>query len=101
FARLGRWHPRFGSPVWSLAVQAVISLVMIAGVGTEGGRATINGLLTSAGSAPLVWEGHGGFRSLLDCSAPIFWLFFLATGVSLLVLRFTDSDRERPFAVPL
>src|SRR5262249_4419075 len=43
----------------------------------------------------------GGFDTLLTCTAPIFWLFFLATGVSLFVLRERDRDRERPFKVPL
>jgi amino acid transporter len=44
---------------------------------------------------------NGGFETLLACTAPIFWLFFLATGVSLFVLRERDRDRDRPFKVPL
>jgi basic amino acid/polyamine antiporter, APA family len=34
-------------------------------------------------------------------TAPVFWLFFLLAGVSLLVLRRRDRDAPRPFRVPL
>jgi basic amino acid/polyamine antiporter, APA family len=47
------------------------------------------------------WEGHGGFDTLLKCTAPSFWIFFLLTGLSLFVLRERDPDIERPFKVPL
>jgi basic amino acid/polyamine antiporter, APA family len=36
----------------------------------------------------------------LICTTPLFWLFFLLTGLSLFVLRQRDPDIERPFAVP-
>ncbi|MGL4552493.1 MAG: APC family permease, partial [Gemmataceae bacterium] len=42
----------------------------------------------------------GGFDTLLTCTAPIFWGFFLLTGVSLFVLRERDTHLERPFKVP-
>jgi amino acid transporter len=38
---------------------------------------------------------------LVAGTAPIFWAFFLLTGVSLLVLRWRDPGRERPFSAPL
>jgi APA family basic amino acid/polyamine antiporter len=41
-----------------------------------------------------------GFDTLLTCTAPIFWAFFLLTGVSLFVLRERDHHIERPFKVP-
>ncbi len=34
-------------------------------------------------------------------TSPLFWLFFLLTGVSLLVLRRRDPGRPRPFSTPL
>jgi len=34
-------------------------------------------------------------------TAPVFWLFFLLTGVSLLVLRRREPEVARPFTVPL
>src|SRR5262249_41495745 len=49
FAWLGQWHPRLGSPVWSLLVQALISIAMIGAVGTEPGRKSIDRALTTAG----------------------------------------------------
>jgi APA family basic amino acid/polyamine antiporter len=41
----------------------------------------------------------GGFDTLLTCTAPVFWVFFLLTGISLFVLRERDKEVERPFRV--
>lgn len=67
---------------------------------------------------PMVWEdswkaglelgpgakatelAKGGFDTLLTCTAPIFWGFFLLTGLSVFVLRERDTHLERPFRVP-
>ena len=38
---------------------------------------------------------------LVDGTAPVFWLFFLLTGVAVFVLRFVDPQLDRPFHVPL
>ena len=46
-------------------------------------------------SAPSVSEPE------LTFTAPVFWLFFLLSGVSLFVLRTRDPDTPRPFKVPL
>jgi amino acid transporter len=101
FAALGRWHPRLGAPHWSLLVQALICLSMIVVVGSEMGRNAVNGLLTRLGADAVQWSGHGGFDILVICSAPIFWAFFLLTGISLFVLRVKDRSLARPFSVPL
>jgi amino acid transporter len=37
----------------------------------------------------------------VEYTAPVFWLFFLLTGVSLLVLRRREPHAVRPFRVPL
>jgi APA family basic amino acid/polyamine antiporter len=100
-SRLGVWHAKMRSPVAALLVQMAITLTMIALVGTLRGRAWIDGALTSVGLSPASFSGHGGFDTLLSCTAPVFWLFFLLTGVSLFRLRQTDPDRPRPFRVPL
>lgn len=42
----------------------------------------------------------GGFDTLLTCTSPIFWAFFLLTGISVFVLRERDKDIDRPFKVP-
>ena len=105
FAWLGRWDRRLGSPVWSLAAQLAIILGMIWAVGSEAGRAGINRLfstplLSFLGFEPLRWEGHGGFETLLRCTAPAFWLFFLLTGLCVFILREKDRDIDRPFRTP-
>ena len=38
---------------------------------------------------------------MVDFTAPVFWLFFLLVGVSLIVLRRREPEVERPFRVPL
>lgn len=102
FARLGRWHPRLGAPLWSLVTQAVFGLSMILGVGTETGRGWLDACMTGIGLSPLPWERFGGgFDTLVAGTAPVFWLFFLLTGISLFVLRRKDRDLPRAFSVPL
>ncbi len=79
FAWLGRWNGAAGTPVNALLVQgaAALALVML-------GAAT-----------------RKGVETMVEYTAPVFWLFFLLTGVSLLVLRVRDPQTPRPFQVPL
>jgi basic amino acid/polyamine antiporter, APA family len=100
-SRLAAWHPRLRSPVTSLLAQLSITLLMIVLVGTSSGRGAIDASLLSLGLAPATWSGHGGFDTLLSCTAPVFWSFFLLTGLSLFRLRRLEPDRVRPFRVPL
>ncbi len=37
----------------------------------------------------------------MDRTAPIFWFFFLLTGLALFVLREKNKHLERPYSVPL
>jgi basic amino acid/polyamine antiporter, APA family len=46
------------------------------------------------------WTGSG-FRSMVEFTAPVFWLFFLLTGLALFVLRRREPQVDRPFRVPL
>jgi amino acid transporter len=101
FAPLSRWNPRLGSPVWSLVTQAAITLIMIAAVGTKVGQSWLNQLFVQARLGEVSWEGRGGFGTLLQCSAPIFWIFFSLSALSLFVLRFKNPGKDRPFSVPL
>jgi amino acid transporter len=80
FAPLGRWNYRWGTPVRSLVVQAVICIVTVAVVG-------------------LCFEGSA-FGFLVKCTAPVFCVFFFLTGTSLIVLRFKEPGVERPFVAP-
>lgn len=79
FARLGRWHPRLGTPVNALLTQSAIALILV-----------LLGALT-----------RQGFATMVEYTAPVFWLFFLLTGVSLFVLRARFPQASRPFRVPL
>jgi len=73
FGLLGRWHQALGTPVVALAVQGGISLA----------------IAVAAGSF---------FRAILY-TAPVVWLFFLGTGLSLFVLRKRFPQRARPYNV--
>ncbi|MCX7275223.1 MAG: amino acid permease, partial [Burkholderiales bacterium] len=42
----------------------------------------------------------GGFKAMVEFTAPVFWLFFLLSGLSVFVLRRKDPDTPRPFKVP-
>jgi amino acid transporter len=101
FAQLARKSPRFGSPVWSIAAQAAITSAMILIVGTETGQQLLNGTFSSLAIDEVDWIGKGGFDTLLRCTAPVFWLFFLLTSLSLFILRLREPGIERPFRTPL
>ena len=101
FSVLARWNHRLGAPIWSLLVQALIAIGLILAVGTEAGRNGMDNTLLALVGKTMPWERYfGGFDTLLAGTAPVFWLFFLLTGVSLFVLRFKDGNRPRPFRVP-
>lgn len=79
FSALGKWDARASAPVNALIVQALVSLALIG-----------LGLLT-----------RKGFETIVEYTAPVFWLFFLLAGISLFVLRGKEPHAERPFRVPL
>jgi amino acid transporter len=103
FALLGRWSRLFRTPVWALLAQALISIGMILALGTPEGQQSINDALTRVGLNPETqdWKPYDAFDMLVSCTAPVFWLFFLLTGFSLLRLREKDAGTPRPFSVPL
>ena len=75
---------------------------LILGIGTVAGRAVIDAGLQAFGAAPLPWERFGGgFDTLVAGTAPVFWLFFLGTGIATLRLRRLEPERPRPFRIPL
>ena len=75
---LGRWHPVTRTPVNALLTQGVMALALVA----------LGGLT------------RNGFETMVEYTAPVFWLFLFLTGVALFVLRRRDPDRSRPFRVP-
>jgi basic amino acid/polyamine antiporter, APA family len=101
FGVLSAWHRTRGVPVASLLAQTGVTLLLIWLVGTQSGRKAIDAVVSNFGFGTLSWAGHGGFETLLRCTVPVFWMFFLMTGVSLFILRARDPEAERPFRVPL
>jgi APA family basic amino acid/polyamine antiporter len=101
FGWLGHWKPGKRAPVLALLAQAALTLGMIFALGTEKGHELINQLLETIGRRPEApWQSGKAFETLVDHTAPVFWVFFLLTGVSLFLLREKDPG-IRPFSVPL
>ena len=102
FARLASWDQRRGAPAAALIAQGVIALLLVLAVGTAVGRQVIDTTLQAIRLPALPWEEYyGGFETLVAGTAPVFWGFFLLTGIALFVLRQRDPHRHRPFTVPL
>ncbi len=102
FEKLGHWHPKLGSPVWSLIVQAALTSLLIVTVGTETGRRCVDAVVTTVGRDPVPWENFGGgFDTLLAATAPVFWSFFLLSGTTVFVFRIRQPEADRPFRTPL
>lgn len=102
FGFLGHWKPGRGAPVLAMLVQAILTLIMIAILGTRDGHELVNQGLDLIGLSPenRNWAPYEAFDSIVSHTAPVFWTFFLLTGVALFVLRQNDPQRERPFKVP-
>ncbi len=79
FGFLGRWSARANTPANALIVQGAVALLLV-----------LLGTLT-----------RKGFSTIVEYTAPVFWLFFLLTGISLFVLRAKEPEVKRPFRVPL
>ncbi|HEY6865322.1 MAG TPA: APC family permease, partial [Burkholderiales bacterium] len=76
---LGHWNEATGSPRNAYLVQGAIALLLV-GIGTRERK---------------------GFETLVEFTAPVFWTFFLMTGLALFVLRARDAGTSRPYKVPL
>jgi basic amino acid/polyamine antiporter, APA family len=79
FARLGNWRESGSTPANALVLQGGITLLLI---------------LAAALTA------KDGFDAMVAYTAPVFWTFFLLTGVTLFVLRAKDPAGGE-FKVPL
>ncbi|GGC34272.1 amino acid permease [Novosphingobium marinum] len=76
---LARWDAERHSPSNALLLQGGIALLLVA-----------------AGAM-----ARDGFQLAVEYTAPAFWFFFLAVGVSLFVFRARQPHMVRPFTVPL
>jgi amino acid transporter len=105
FAPLSRWDPRWGTPARSLLLQGVLGAGMVVGVAlTTDGRVGqfVQGVLSPDLTADGSLASHirDGFDALVVWTAPVFWLFFLMSAASVMILRRKDRGIERPFPVP-
>lgn len=73
FQPLGKWNRRLGTPVWALIVQGALSLAIV-----------------------LV---AGSFIDTILYTAPVVWVFFLATAFSVFILRHKEPQILRPYKV--
>ncbi len=77
--KLALWDGQRGTPVNAMWAQSVAALLLV---------------LLGA------WTGSG-FKAMVEFTAPVFWLFFLLSGLALFVLRRREPLAARPFKVPL
>lgn len=75
---MGRWQGERHAPMVGFIVQAAIAFALI-----------VFGALEK-----------DGFSTMVEFTAPVFWFFFMLSGIALLVLRRRDPERPRPFRVP-
>lgn len=76
---MNTWRGDRNTPVVGFIVQAAIALALIAFGAVE----------------------KDGFATMVEFTAPVFWFFFMLSGISLFVLRRRDVAISRPFRVPL
>lgn len=79
FSFMGHWQSERNSPAVGFLVQAAITLALIAFGAIE----------------------KDGFSTMVEFTAPVFWFFFMLSGVALFVLRRREPGATRPFEVPL
>ena len=74
FNWVGKWNPRTNTPVRALVLQGLVSLIVI--------------------------SIAKSFENALIYTASAVYTFYLATGISVAVLRRTNAETPRPFKVP-
>jgi APA family basic amino acid/polyamine antiporter len=79
FAFMGEWRGERNLPVVGFIVQTAITLALIAFGAVE----------------------KDGFATMVEFTAPVFWFFFMLSGISLFILRRKNPALPRPFSVPL
>jgi amino acid transporter len=79
FGFMAGWRGERNLPAVGFLVQTAISLALI-----------VFGMLEK-----------DGFATMVEFTAPVFWFFFMLSGISLFVLRRKHPTQARPFSVPL
>ncbi len=78
FEKLGNWRESGSTPANALVLQGAITLVLIVAA---------------------AMTARDGFDAMVAYTAPVFWTFFLLTGITLFVLRY-KSPAPAEFKVP-
>jgi len=78
-AFMARWRDKDNVPFVGFVIQTIIALALIAFGALE----------------------KDGFSTMVQFTAPVFWFFFMLSGVALFVLRRRDPGTFRPFRAPL
>ncbi|MGB5082732.1 MAG: amino acid permease [Burkholderiales bacterium] len=78
FRSLARWDEASGTPRAAMLVQGALALALVVFGAVQG----------------------AGFKGLVEYSLPVFWGFFMLTGIALFVLRAKEPRAARPFRVP-
>jgi len=77
-AHLGHWDVRRGTPAHAMVAMGVVAIALI-GFGS----------LT-----------RGGFSTMVDYLAPVYWFFLSLSALAVIVLRWRFPEVARPFRVP-
>lgn len=75
--RIGRWDEKRQIPAAAIWAQGIISLALV-----------------------VFGAFYQGFATLVDYTAPVYWLFLAMSGVAVIVLRVRQPSADRPFKVP-
>jgi amino acid transporter len=124
FGWMGHWRPGKRAPVMALLLQGLVTVFLVFAITTKDGHEWIikalDGINQGIAQAnerledvlpnreirpiertyDMPWNPEQGFETLVARTAPVFWVFFLLTGLSLFRLRERDPGIERPFSVP-
>jgi len=76
---IGQWNESYNAPIHALLVQGIISFALV-----------VLGTFTKE-----------AVTTMVDYTAPVFWLFILLTTASLFVFRFRSDTNPNAFEVPL
>ena len=79
FGFMNRWNSRRAAPVTAFVVTGALSLALVL----------------------LAAYNEGGVKFMVEFTAPVFWFFFLLTGIGLFVLRLRFPQVARPYRVPM
>lgn len=77
-AFMSQWRDERNIPIVGFLIQAAIALALVTFGDIE----------------------KNGFSTMVEFTAPVFWFFFMLSGMALLVLRRREPHVQRPFTVP-